>query len=424
MIELKEITKLCKAYANSTKVPTFVINSFGKTVGLTDSEYAPPNFCRIIQESCRREEECCRTHLYGSYQAERFGEAYIFFCPYGLVHWIAPIMDEYQIVYSLVAGPVLMSSLENALIEEVLGKSGLTALEVQTLYHELDRTYYLPPNIVNDMARLLFAVASHLSRTSGNGLSEKQEFFQQQASIATVMQTIKNEEQKKNFYPLEKERDLIQKIRVGDKTGAQEVLNEIFGYLFFSQGNDLELIKTRVIELVVLLSRAAMEGGADNEVIFGLNYKFLREINNLETLDEIAFWLSKVMARFTDNVFNLTNVKNIDIIYKVVTYLRANYMKEISLEKAAKVANLSPSYFSKVFKDEMKCNFNVYLNNLRVENSKKFLLDDGIPLVDVAGIVGFQDQSYYTKVFKKIVGLSPGEFRKSRGFRSAKEAVK
>lgn len=420
MIELKEIIKYCNSYANATKVATAVINNSGKTVAASDSGVSQNRFCRIIHQNSKREELCCRTHLYGSYQAERFGEAYIYFCPYGLIHWVTPIIEENQMIFSLVAGPVLMSSPENALIEEILVNNGLTEIEIHDLYRELEHVIYLPPNIVNDMAALLLTVASFLSGYSTTILAEKQAFFNQQASIGTVLQTIKQETQKNSHYPIEKERDLVLKIRLGDKSGAQKVLNEIFGSIFFAQGNEIEQIKTRVIELVVLLSRAAMEGGADNEVIFGLNFNYLREIKNLTTIDEIAFWLSKVMARFTDCVFNLTNVKNIDIIYKAITFLRENYMKEISLEEVAKVVYLSPSYFSKLFKDEMKCNFNVFLNNLRIENSKKYLLDDSIPLVEVAGMVGFQDQSYYTKVFKKIIHTSPGEFRKSRGCKSVK----
>jgi len=212
-----------------------------------------------------------------------------------------------------------------------------------------------------------------------------------------------------------KEKELMAKIRRGDKAGAQEILNEILGYIFFSQGNDLELIKTRVVELVVLLSRAAVEGGAEIGMIFGLNDRFLWEIERLSSVDEIAFWLSKVMVRFTDCVFNLVNVKNVDIIYKAVSYLRANYMYEISLEQVAGEVHLSPAYFSKLFKNEMKCTFSEYLSALRIEYSKELLLDEDLPLVEVAGLVGFKDQSYFSKVFKKLVGVSPGEFRRSRG---------
>lgn len=414
MREVEDIFRLCRAYSNSVKVPAFVIDDKGRLIGPSQAG-ARPNFCRLIQEQYQREEDCRRAHLYGSYQSERFGEAYIFFCPYGLVHWAAPVVNEYQIPYSLVAGPVLMSSPENTLIEDILLKNGFTEKDIPVLYRELPEIRYAPPNMVNDMASLLFVTASYLSDSSGRTLTDKQAFFNQQSSLSEELQSIKRGERKQESYPLEKEKELVAKIKLGDKKGAQKLLNEIFGYIFFSQGNDLDSIKTRVVELVVLLSRAALEGGADNGVIFGLNYKYLREVNDLKTVDEIAFWLSKVMARFTDCVFNLANVKNIDIIYKAVAYLRENYMNEISLEKVAKAVNLSPSYFSKVFKEEMRCNYRSYLNALRVEISKKLLLDESIPLIEVAGLVGFQDQSYYSKIFKKLVNITPGEYRRTRG---------
>jgi len=421
MPDYTRIAQLCRAYARTTGVATFVNDHKGKVVSPDTGLYCPHNFCRVIQEKPEREEQCSHAHLYGSYQSERFGEAYIYFCPFGLVHWAAPVMENSRLTCALVAGPVLMSTPEDALIDEILFKNGLTTVEVRALHRELERIPYFPPPVVNDMAAVLFATASHLS-SFRNPLDDRQEFYHQQASLSEVLQGIKGREKEKN-YPLEKEKELINKIQLGDKAGAQEVLNEIFGYIFFTQGNEIEQIKTRVMELVVLLSRAALEGGADNELIFGLNYNYLREIGNLDNFYDIVHLLSKVMARFTDCVFNLAGVKNIDIIYKAVAYLRKHYMEEISLEKVAGVVNLSPSYFSKVFKEEMKCNFSAYLNMLRVENSKKYLLNEDISLVEVAGLAGFQDQSYFTKVFKKIVNTSPGEFRKSRGLRIQKERV-
>ncbi len=63
----------------------------------------------------------------------------------------------------------------------------------------------------------------------------------------------------------------------------------------------------------------------------------------------------------------------------------------------------------------MNCNISSYINMIRVEKSRSFLLNESISLVDVAGMAGFDDQSYFTKVFKKYTGVSPGKFRESRG---------
>lgn len=129
----------------------------------------------------------------------------------------------------------------------------------------------------------------------------------------------------------------------------------------------------------------------------------------------MTLWLSKIMARFTDCVFNLADIRHKDTIYKAVDYIKRNFMETITLEDIAKYVYLNPSYFSKVFRNEMKCTFVSYVNKIRVSASKNLLLDASIPLTDVSILVGFEDQSYFTKVFKKATGMTPGRFRESRG---------
>jgi YesN/AraC family two-component response regulator len=63
----------------------------------------------------------------------------------------------------------------------------------------------------------------------------------------------------------------------------------------------------------------------------------------------------------------------------------------------------------------MKDNFNVFVNKIRVEAAKKMLLNESIQLVDVSTLAGFEGQSYFSKVFKKMTGVTPGRYRESRG---------
>ena len=90
-------------------------------------------------------------------------------------------------------------------------------------------------------------------------------------------------------------------------------------------------------------------------------------------------------------------------------------MNKISLDEIAKEGFLSSSYLSKLFKTEMKINLSVYINNVRVEKSKLLLLDSSLSIVEVATMVGFEEQSYFSKVFKSITGVSPGKFRQLKG---------
>ncbi len=129
-------------------------------------------------------------------------------------------------------------------------------------------------------------------------------------------------------------------------------------------------------------------------------------------MEGLCGWIIKVLERFADCVFTVNNVNNSYIIHKAIAYINDNYMNDITLESASKYVYLSTSYFSRLFKREVGINFIDYLNKVRVEQSKKYLADLKIPLSEVAHMVGFTDQSYYTKVFKKIEGIAPGQFRK------------
>ena len=97
--------------------------------------------------------------------------------------------------------------------------------------------------------------------------------------------------------------------------------------------------------------------------------------------------------------------------------------RELSLEEIARHVYFSRSYLSSLFKNETGSSLFAYINRVRVEKSKVLLLDESISLLDVAALCGFEDQSYFTKVFKKLVGVSPKRYRSSRGQLEASTAT-
>lgn len=95
-------------------------------------------------------------------------------------------------------------------------------------------------------------------------------------------------------------------------------------------------------------------------------------------------------------------------------YIRNNYMKEISMQDAARVMNYSDAYFCKLFKQCFDQNFTSYLTNFRVNEAKKLLKNRNISVKDVGMQVGYYDSNYFAKVFKRITGMIPSEYRDSR----------
>ena len=103
---------------------------------------------------------------------------------------------------------------------------------------------------------------------------------------------------------------------------------------------------------------------------------------------------------------------NIDsIIYEVKQYIDENYSMNLSLDLLAAQVHLSPSYFSKLFKREMGENFSTYILNTRIEQAKLLLRTTDKKAYEIAEAVGIYDPVYFSKIFKKVTGVKPKEYR-------------
>jgi AraC-like DNA-binding protein len=411
-------------YCRASGVPAHIIDDEGAVLGAFDlsgkAERIEPGSTGGVCPVCALKgvedaDEERRAQLFVAYQAERFGGKYIQLCPHSLLFWAAPVVCDGIMRAALIGGPVMV--VDAAEVYEDLRVAGkVPAGGEEGLRAALGSTPRILPQRASSLAEVLRDVASAIVWSSP--LEPQLEREEQQSRISEFIQGMKGEPESaagSTPYPIEKERELLHAIAGGDKQESQRLLNEILGFIFFASGRDAPVIKARVLELVVLLSRAALEGGADMEQIFGLNFTYLNQVNRMRSVDDIARWLSRIMVRFTDLVFTLKDVKHAVVMKKALKYINAHYTEEITLDDVAGSVFLSPTYFSKLFSEEMGCRFTAYLNRVRIEKSKLLLKGSDIPLVEIAGLVGYEDQSYFTKVFKRVTGVSPGKYRESGG---------
>ena len=96
---------------------------------------------------------------------------------------------------------------------------------------------------------------------------------------------------------------------------------------------------------------------------------------------------------------------------KALSYISRNFASPITLEDVAKQVHLNPAYFSSIFKQSIGSSFKEYLNMVRIEESKRLLANTDYSVIDIAIATGFEDQSYFSKVFKKYTGLTPKQYR-------------
>jgi AraC-like DNA-binding protein len=110
-------------------------------------------------------------------------------------------------------------------------------------------------------------------------------------------------------------------------------------------------------------------------------------------------------------IFSFQGIRHASALRKAERYIWENYTRKISLREIAAASGLSAPYFSSIFKEEMGENLSNYLNRLRVERAATMLTESELSLNDIAASCGFEDQSWFSKIFKSYTGISPGKYR-------------
>lgn len=94
-------------------------------------------------------------------------------------------------------------------------------------------------------------------------------------------------------------------------------------------------------------------------------------------------------------------------------FIAAHYREELSMQDVAKAMRYSDAYFCKLFKRCFHVNFSAYLNEFRVEKAKKMMMDPRANVKDISVACGYHDSNYFSRVFKRITGQTPSEYRLS-----------
>lgn len=371
--------------------------------------------CRLCEVTGGTRVGCIRAHIYGMTEAERFGGKYIYFCPKGLTCFVSPILSEDGAQAKITVGPFIMVERQDFIDCELIENARLTGETLERAIAVVEEVPLAPPERVNQLSTLLFMAVGFLNNVSAeNRLLQNRRSDAIQGQITAYIQTLKLDGGTPD-YPFDLEHRLLQSISRQDREESQRLLNELLGAILFADGGNLELVKSRVYELLVLISRTAINSGANPHRTLRLSQDSLQRLAGFRTIDSLCLWLSGTLNGYMDELFTFADAKHADVIHRCIQYLGEHYAEPITLRDAADHVYLTPTYLCRVFKRETGLAFNEYLNRLRVNKAKELLLNRELRLTDISLLVGFSDQSYFTKVFKRITGVLPHAYRAACG---------
>lgn len=208
---------------------------------------------------------------------------------------------------------------------------------------------------------------------------------------------------------MELERLLIESVR----TGQSDYMDYFTSMLDMLRVLSLEDRKNKIIELLIEVCHfARMEEPGEGGFLDYLSY--IEELKDIHETDLDAFVYRKFQYLIrTLRTRRTTRVPY--IIHSAIAYIEKHYTESISLEDIADHVGLTPQYFSTYFKEEMNCNLIDYIARLRIEKAKEIIRNSQMSVQEICFIVGYHDPNYFSRIFKKYVGVTPTKYKKEFG---------
>lgn len=186
---------------------------------------------------------------------------------------------------------------------------------------------------------------------------------------------------------------------------------------FAEQGVPPELIMQLVVQCLMKTATAAAEIGVDTDGIFPEQY-LVEMLNQYERLEQLEQFTVGALDSFIERIREKRGSRERnETIDKAKLYIQKHYMRsDMSLNLLAGEFHISISHLSKLFKEQMECNFIDYLMEVRMNQAKELLSGTEAKIRDIAEQVGYSNVNSFVRIFKKMTGLTPTEFReRSKG---------
>ena len=205
--------------------------------------------------------------------------------------------------------------------------------------------------------------------------------------------------------------DLTKAIEVIDIPAIDRVFNEIESYIKSSSPtrNEIKEICNQTACLCDILLgekwNAYKEAQAKNELVTEMVYK-------MQTLEEIISWLDNYKGK----MIAYLNKENYDekhvLVSRAKKYISENYLGATTLKEVAIYLNISAGYLSGIFTKYTGEHFTDYVNKIKIAEAQKMLKDGQYKIYEISYMLGYENSCYFSKVFRKIVGVSPTDFLK------------
>jgi two-component system response regulator YesN len=188
---------------------------------------------------------------------------------------------------------------------------------------------------------------------------------------------------------------------------ARELLRDNAAYGELDPGE----IRRAAIIIIRLFREKARRTSSEPESLLQEDH-LVKEAEACDYLHTTREWMDCAVAEAVTAVGQ--GIRSNSAVSQAFMYIKRNYANEMSLSDVARFVHLTPAYLSALFKEQAGENFNHYLIRIRLDKAKELLMTTDMKITELAEAVGYPNASYFIRVFKKVEGISPMEFKNAR----------
>ena len=210
------------------------------------------------------------------------------------------------------------------------------------------------------------------------------------------------------------EKDFMHAVERGDKREALQLINSKNMLFSFSErfpNQPLRRLKNVAIILNTLLRTSARNSDVPAIMIHRISEKFAFEIENANQVEALHQLEDRMIEEYCDTIISNTLSKYTNMTQRVIEYILSFYNKQINKEELAAKLSTHPSHLSRKFKEETKMTLTAYQQMLRINQAKHLIKTENLSVEEIAWTIGYDDPSYFARVFKKETGRTPTQYR-------------
>lgn len=397
-ITLDELGYFCKAFYGTLGIP---ITVFNEHYDIVDEQPASALLHPLYPDKKQRLAE-----LFANFDSD-------------VIHFVSTAWGECfvairyqheQTAVSIVIGPTMATIADNKAINELMDSLGAPFTAQKSLLAYFKSLPFVPLRNLKYAGQLLY-FALYQESLAYERLFPAVQVNARLLHLTAITPEMQLETEGKasiSFYFQVEQ--LLQAVSEGNKEKLVACLNALPSIPILSR-NPIRNLKNNAIYISSRLADAAIKGGVDWETAKKASYQFVLTLDELSDESEISELFHNILFDYIDRV-NAAKAKNYSLLtIRCQNYIATQVYDKLSVLDIANELNVSSGYLSNLFKKDAGIALVDYIHREKIEVAKQLIINSEQPLTKICLALSFHDQSHFTKIFKKVTGITPKQYR-------------